>query len=343
MKKIFLFAIAVAIGILFVTCKKEKDVVVTFNSSKVDAISHNSATFHASVEANSTITDRGICYSSQINTPTTGNSKISAGIGTGNFSVILIDLSESTVYYVRSYAVANGITYYGEVKTFKTLLNINQLTFTISEATNISHNSATFNASAAANTTITDRGICYSSQINTPTTENSKVSAGNGVGSFNVILTDLIENTVYYARPYAVINGVSYYGEVKTFKTLQTIDGLTFSISDAFDISHNSATFNASVAGNTTITNRGICYSSQINTPTTDNSKVSAGNGVGSFNVILTDLIESTVYYARPYAVANGVTYYGEVKTFKTSQHTNELTFILSDAFNISHNSATFR
>jgi len=79
-----------------------------------------------------------------------------------------------------------------------------QIVFTISDANNISPESVTFDVSVAANTTITDKGICYSSQNNTPTITDFKISSGNGTGNYNVTLTNLIDNTIYYARPYAM-------------------------------------------------------------------------------------------------------------------------------------------
>jgi uncharacterized protein (TIGR02145 family) len=127
----------------------------------------------------------------------------------------LANLIENTVYYVRLYAiVADSTVYYGKVKSFKTLP---PPTLTI---TNLSHNSATFHASVATNTTISDNGICYSSQNNIPTMEDIKINFGGGTGSFNVTLPNLIENTVYYVRLYAILtDGTVYYGEVKNFKT----------------------------------------------------------------------------------------------------------------------------
>jgi len=95
------------------------------------------------------------------------------------------------------------------------------VTFTINNATNITTNSVTFTASVTTNSTVTDKGICYSAHNNMPTTNDSKISLGGGTGSFTTPISYLSENTTYYVRPYAIINGTSYYGEVKTFKTLQ--------------------------------------------------------------------------------------------------------------------------
>jgi len=112
--------------------------------------------------------------------------------------------------------------------------NKDEVTFALTDATAISHNSATFNASVAANITITDKGICYSSQNSMPTTTNSKISKGSGTSSFTVTLNNLEENTVYYARPYATTNGATYYGEVKMFTTLEDTDFVYLILPDKY-------------------------------------------------------------------------------------------------------------
>jgi len=98
------------------------------------------------------------------------------------------------------------------------------VTFTISEATAVSQNSATFNASVTANEsniTVTEKGICYSSQNDPPTTADSTIPKGSGTGSYSATLTGLTANKPYFVRPYAVVDGETYYGEKRTFETLQ--------------------------------------------------------------------------------------------------------------------------
>ena len=192
---------------------------VSFTISDASNITRTEATFNASVTSDATVTDKGICYSSTNNTPTTSDSKVSKGSGTGSYTATLTDLTANTLYYARPYAIANGKIYYGEVKTFTT--SPDDVSFTISDATNITQTEATFNASVTTNVTVTDKGICYSDINNTPTTDDSKLSKGSGAGAYTATLTGLTANTLYYARPYAIVNsGATYYGEVKTFTTL---------------------------------------------------------------------------------------------------------------------------
>ena len=63
---------------------------------------------------------RGMCWSYSPN-PTFNDNYIEAGNGLGNFTIPLSDLTPSTTYYVRAFAVAGTETYYGEEFSFTTL------------------------------------------------------------------------------------------------------------------------------------------------------------------------------------------------------------------------------
>jgi uncharacterized protein (TIGR02145 family) len=65
---------------------------------------------------------------------------------------------------------------------------------------------------------VTARGVCYSTSPN-PTTSDATVPSGSGLGIFNVTLTGLSANTVYYVRAYAVNNAGTAYGNEVTFTT----------------------------------------------------------------------------------------------------------------------------
>ena len=69
---------------------------------------------------------------------------------------------------------------------------------------------------------ITERGICYATTSN-PTTANTCVTSGTGLGSFTASLINLTPNTTYYARAYAINSVGTSYGTQISFKTLSTI------------------------------------------------------------------------------------------------------------------------
>ena len=70
-------------------------------------------------DGGSVVTERGMCYSTNKN-PTTSNSKVVTGSGTGTFNVTLTGLSPNKTYYIRAYATNNVGTGYGNEILFKT-------------------------------------------------------------------------------------------------------------------------------------------------------------------------------------------------------------------------------
>jgi uncharacterized protein (TIGR02145 family) len=67
----------------------------------------------------SLVTQRGVCYSTSVN-PTTANSTIISGSGTGSFTSNLTGLTANTTYYVRAYAINSAGTAYGNQVSFTT-------------------------------------------------------------------------------------------------------------------------------------------------------------------------------------------------------------------------------
>jgi len=94
-------------------------VVYTLNVVYITRIGAN-VNGNVSSDGGSAVTVRGICISTVAN-PTTGDTYVTAGNGTGFFTGIMTGLVASTLYHVRAFATnANGIVYGADV-TFTTL------------------------------------------------------------------------------------------------------------------------------------------------------------------------------------------------------------------------------
>ena len=104
------------------------------------------------------------------------------------------------------------------------------------------------------------------------------------------------------------------YGEYIPASTLPTV-----TTSSATNISATSVTIGGNVTsdGGTSVTERGVVYSTSQN-PTTANSNVTSGSGTGSFTCSLTNLQEGTTYYVRAYATNEKGTSYGNQVVFTT-------------------------
>ena len=313
----------------------------TVGNTTISNISYTTATAASEIlgDGGASITERGICYSTSQN-PTTSNSKITKGSGTGSFTCNMTGLTAGKKYYVRAYAINSKGTAYGKEVTFTTTA-YGLPTVTTSAATNVSYTTATCggNVTADGGQTVTERGICYSTSQN-PTTSNTKITKGNGTGAFTCNITGLTAGTKYYVRAYAKNSKGTAYGNQVTFTT--TAYGLpTVTTSAVTNISYTTATCGGNVTadGGQSVTARGVCYSTSSN-PTISGSKVASGSGTGSFSCNLTGLTAGKTYYVRAYATNSKGTAYGNQFTFTTTAY-QVPTVTTQTPSNISYTTAT--
>ena len=301
----------------------------TVTTSSATNITTSSATIGGNVtsDGGATVTERGVCYSTSSSTPTTSNNKKSLGSGLGNFTVNLSNLSAGTKYYVRAYAINEIGTSYGPTISFTTEEpSYSKPIVTTSSATYVTTSSATIggNVTSDGGTTVTERGVCYSTSSSNPTTSNSKKSSGSGLGNFTVNLSNLSAGTKYYVRAYAINEVGTSYGSTISFTTEEepSYSKPAVTTSSATNVTTSSATIGGNVTsdGGTTVTERGVCYSTSSSNPTTSNSKKSSGSGLGNFTVNLSNLSAGTKYYVRAYAINEVGTSYGSTISFTTEQ-----------------------
>ena len=170
----------------------------------------------------------GIIYTSN-GTPTRSNGTIvdvnANTIATdGSYSIVLNGLIPETTYYYRSFVYQSGIWFYGNTRSFTTS-GSGEL-FTTGAASSVT----CFSASVAASVNVDSSspytsmtyGICYGTSID-PTTDSQHTVATNrdaSTGEFTAVLRGLYGGTTYYYRPYAVIDGITRYGQSSQFRTL---------------------------------------------------------------------------------------------------------------------------
>lgn len=162
------------------------------------------------------VTQSGFCWSSTNEMPTVDDEK--KELNESAMAMTLDDLTPSTKYYVRAYAINAVGTSYSEVFTFTTA---DAKAPTLSAITQTA--SSDFSVSIKAEITdegtseVNKSGFCWSTTSEVPTVDDTKKELEGPV--LETTLADLAPNTIYYIRAYATNRFGTSYSEVLTFKT----------------------------------------------------------------------------------------------------------------------------
>jgi uncharacterized protein (TIGR02145 family) len=152
-----------------------------------------------------------------MNNPTTSNSVVTAGGGTGVFSVSLSGLTNLTAYNVRAYAINSAGTVYGNQINFSTVSLPTVTTMAVSGVLSTQATSGG-NVTSSGGGSVTARGVAYGTSQN-PTTFGLTTVNGSGTGVFTSSIAGLSPTTLYYVRAYATTSAGTAYGSQVSFTT----------------------------------------------------------------------------------------------------------------------------
>jgi uncharacterized protein (TIGR02145 family) len=307
-------------------------------TTAISSISTTSASSGGNItsDGGSTITARGVCWSTKTNPILTDTTKTTNGAGIGNFISTISVLKASTTYYVRAYATNSMGTAYGNEVSFTTSTPAGLPTLSTTTPTSITSTTAAGggNITSDGGLIVTSRGICWSTAANPTISLTTKTSNGTGIGTFTSSMTGLSANTTYYLRAYATNSAGTAYGTQLSFTTTNVAAALpTLSTSAISSILTTTATSGGNITadGGATVTVKGVCWSTTA-TPTIANSKTSDGIGTGTFTSSITGLTANTRYYLRAYATNSVGTSYGNEMSFIT--YTGTVTDIDGNIYN---------
>ena len=220
-------------------------------------------------------------------------------------------LAAGTTYHYRAFGSNGAGRYYSTVSTFTTAStppsvstdSVSAITDTTATA-----NATVSNANGAA---VTSRGICWGTGAN-PTTANSSVSCGSGLGGYSGALSGLSASTTYHVRAWAVNAAGIAYGADVAFSTAVVPTVTTAAIpSPAYNAAAGGGTVTSD--GGVTVTARGVCWSTST-LPTVADAHTTESGGSGAYTSTLVGLDGSTTYHARAWAQnVVGVGYGAEV------------------------------
>ncbi|GEM_PF-1270060 len=225
----------------------------------------------------------------------------------GKYIIGLSQLGPGTTYYYRSFVYQSGLWFYGKVRSFST----KRLGFTTGEVTSVTCFSAKAKASFNAPSDITpsEYGICFGIAPDS-TKFRSKATTKDADGNYTATLYALMGNTIYYYRPYAVVNGMISYGQISSFKTLE--DNVV--VTGEMDADGNVRSRLTIGGGAYRTLEVGLCWSRDNEQPTV-NDFIASSNELddGNCYVITPPFIYAGIYYYRAYVKIDGIAHYGAV------------------------------
>lgn len=216
--------IALCILLAFVSCQRDEEMEISWVkvSNEVIEPRYNTVCISSMVSSNATIDGVTVILSTLPNFSTTTRYAMEKQ-NDGNYSIKIANLSHGTTYYINYRATNRWSSLNNDtISTFQTLNTKTVSLVTSTQASAIYSHSTTVggNVTDDGGAEVTERGVVYSTSQN-PTTEDSKVSSGSGLGNFTCNLTDLQEEMTYYVRAYAINEkGTAYGGEI-SFTTIK--------------------------------------------------------------------------------------------------------------------------
>lgn len=279
----------------------------TVNTPTASAITINAATVGGTIDSDngSAITESGVAYATTAD-PTTPTVTTSPLVSSGAFTVGISSLSSNTLYHYRAYAI-NGVgTGFSADATLTTLPDAP----VSAAATDVLADSFTANWSAVSGA----ETVSYRLDVSTDEFFGTFVSGYENltVAGTSQQIIGLSSVTTYYYRVRAVnVGGTS---ENSSTISAATIAASAPTIIDptSASIANTTATLGANVAsnGNSTLTEKGIVWSTIADPTTADNKVVEGTSALGVFTVPVTGLPVATLIHYRGYAVnAVGTSY----------------------------------
>ncbi|MBB5647508.1 hypothetical protein [Pedobacter cryoconitis] len=301
-------------------------VITTIQPAKITNISALGGT-QISSNGGSAITLQGICWGTSIYPDTTSATKTRNfifGADTGLFPGIISGLQANTVYHVRAYAVNSSGLVYGEDLTFTSAMASlpSIITLDIDNIFPVMANSGGM-ISSDGGAPVTARGITWNTTGDPKDDESAAFTLdGSGVGTFPSRLIDLLKNTTYYVRAYAVNIIGKAYGNLLQFTTpaatAPVLSSPNIKIADITDVSAVSEVTIINNGGEV-VTERGMSWSTdRVNIIYGPSTTVNTTD-VGTFICNITDLKPGTLYYVRAYAKNSVGTSFSSESSFITT------------------------
>lgn len=177
---------------------------------------------------------------------------------------------------------------------------------------------------------ITQTGIVWSLNAQPSLADNIVETEDATQSSFSVLITGLKASQTIYYRAFALSNAGYAYGEVKSFQTAEA----TLAVVATSDVTKSGSKYRlgglVTDDGGLDLTEVGIIYGTSAGLTYNNGTRVAMSKPAMKFSTTV-NLVESTTYYVRAYAITALGTSYGDEKQFTTDEVPDTPDIILGD------------
>lgn len=339
-----------------------KSITVTTNTSTVPVVSSitptDSTDTSVQIEARilsrgeTALTEKGFCWSSESEVPTTANLKKIVEGDEETFSAIISDLKPETTYYIRAYAVNGQGVGYGDVFKFTakkvdvpilTTLRVSTsdvFVTAFAQVTNgvlISHHG--FEWTVDKENFLPDKLGDKTSNVDV----HLNATYDEADGTFNGDINELEPNTTYYVRAFAFSreDNVLGLGNIIEFKTKEGIpEVLGVTVTDIKETSAIASSKFIPHKNGTTVSRRGFFYGI-TSTPAIDGTELTSSSEGNDIVAAISGLTPNTTYYIVPYVDYSNGKIFGKQDTFRTLVATTAPAVGMTTVSDIGENTAS--
>ena len=307
--KLFLLLILL---VTFYSCNDESDplAVPSATTLQVSEITASSAEVSGIVTGQG-IVSRGFVYGTAPS-PTTDDNTVLSGSGAGDFSVTLTDIDPSTEYFVRAFASNEAGTSYGTERSFATLDD--EPDFTVLTAEAISEDSIFVSGTIAA-TNPTEVGAILGNELSVTVDNAEQVKVSEDLSIIEVSFGELLPETTYYVRLFAVRAGEYFYSDAQGLTTLEP----AFEISTIEILNITASTAEIEVAYQADmLTSKGIIYSIEQDPDFENGQQVLNTEETNPFTSLLEGLDPGVEYNAVAFVINDPDTAFSQAVSFIT-------------------------
>ncbi|MBS6238421.1 MAG: hypothetical protein KH897_08630 [Bacteroides sp.] len=317
-----------------------------FGDLQVGAKNEKSFTVSATIidEGGSDLILRGFCWKpADGNSPTVEDNVSNVALDAAAFTSKINDLTPGKEYVVCAYAInAKGVGY-GKSVTVTTNTStvpvVSSIIPTDSTDTSVQVEARIL---SRGETALTEKGFCWSSESEVPTTANLKKVVEGESDTYNANIDELKPATAYYIRAYAVNGQGTGYGDVFVFRTpASVIPELTGTVMTEVTATTAKAASSVIVNNGYEVTERGFCLSKEKMQPDVNDIKIKVNGVENAFAIVFTQLEPETTYYVRSYAANIKGIGYGEANLFTTLKEINAPTVGVTTVSSIGETSAS--